>query len=111
MRQIYASVCRACPQRQEGNVCGATATSKPIDELLPLGVCPVGRWPQINPQPVALRPARPAQNPVGLGDLVHAVTRWCRLDLLAQWYTRWTGRDCGCERRRSWLNRWRLWWR
>ena len=41
---------------------------------------------------------------VGLGDWLER-----RLGAFGWWYKRtwrrWTGRDCGCDRRRAWLNR------
>ena len=39
-----------------------------------------------------------------LGDTVADFTHATGLDKLAETYTRVTGRDCGCERRRQFLN-------
>lgn len=41
----------------------------------------------------------------GLGDVVASFTRASGLDRLAKGYEKVTGRPCGCEERRSSLNR------
>ena len=48
------------------------------------------------------------RRPIGLGDLAHAVIHALRLHWLATWYTRLTGRDCGCQQRKNWLNQFRI---
>ncbi len=47
----------------------------------------------------------PDQPSRGLGDTVAKITRATGLDRLAHAYTRVTGRDCGCGRRQTELNR------
>jgi hypothetical protein len=41
----------------------------------------------------------------GVGNRVASVTRSTGVDRLAHIYTAITGRDCGCDGRRRWLNR------
>ncbi len=40
----------------------------------------------------------------GLGDVVADFTASTRLDRVADWVSRTTGRDCGCDARREKLN-------
>lgn len=40
----------------------------------------------------------------GLGDMVADFTHLTGIDRLAQTYTECTGKDCGCEERRTWMN-------
>lgn len=42
----------------------------------------------------------------GLGDTVAKFTHSTGLDKLAEYYTRLTGKDCGCDQRRQKLNQW-----
>ncbi len=44
-----------------------------------------------------------------LGDVVADITHATGLDKAADAYTRLTGKDCGCEERRSFLNRLSFW--
>lgn len=43
-------------------------------------------------------------NPLPLGDIVSNVATTFGLDKAAKWVETWTGKDCGCEGRRQWLN-------
>jgi arabinan endo-1,5-alpha-L-arabinosidase len=45
----------------------------------------------------------------GLGDLVEAGAKWMGMDKFAAWYERVSGRPCGCEARKTLLNRVTLW--
>jgi hypothetical protein len=41
-----------------------------------------------------------------LGDAVAVVTHATGIDCVAACYTEITGKDCGCDKRRQFLNRW-----
>ena len=50
---------------------------------------------------------RPIQ-PAGLGDFVETVAKLVGADKAAKLYERLSGRSCGCQARKAWLNRaWR----
>jgi hypothetical protein len=43
----------------------------------------------------------------GLGDIVSIITRFFKIDVLAEKIAKLRGKkDCGCERRRKTLNKW-----
>jgi hypothetical protein len=45
-----------------------------------------------------------SHNPLPLGDMVESVAKKVGADKLAKWYETWSGRDCGCDGRKRWLN-------
>lgn len=46
-----------------------------------------------------IRPSR------GLGDTVAKITRATGIERAVKWLSEITGMDCGCEKRREWLNK------
>lgn len=47
----------------------------------------------------------PSDSSRGLGDTIAKLTHVTKLDLLAETYTRITGKDCGCAKRQTKLNK------
>jgi hypothetical protein len=45
----------------------------------------------------------------GLGDLIERGIKSIGLDVLAKWWEKHTGKSCGCEKRKAWLNRLANW--
>lgn len=48
--------------------------------------------------------AEQSRNPLPLGDMVETVAKAVGADRVAAWYSNWTGKDCGCNGRKQWLN-------
>ena len=42
----------------------------------------------------------------GLGDRVEDAIKKAKLDAIAKAYTKATGKDCGCNKRKQQLNKW-----
>jgi hypothetical protein len=40
----------------------------------------------------------------GLGDLIYYITKYTGIKWLVGVYSKWTGKDCGCEGRREKMN-------
>lgn len=75
-------------------------------------------WGYVPPErPAASQPQQPDipvealtdEERVGLGDLLATGIKAVGLDVLARWYENLTGQPCGCETRRSLLNRLASW--
>lgn len=48
--------------------------------------------------------AAASRNPLPLGDMVETVAKTVGADKVAAWWSEWTGKDCGCNGRKQWLN-------
>jgi len=40
-----------------------------------------------------------------LGDLIYYITKYTGIKALVNWYSKYTGKDCGCDERRKKLNK------
>ena len=59
---------------------------------------------EFNTDEVTAEFAKHSKNPLPLGDIVETVAKLLGADKVAAWYEKWTGKSCGCTRRKKWLN-------
>ncbi len=124
-------VCHRCPRRARNcnGACPCLEDSHDIIAHAQAAYCPLKKYGDgIEPQgwcdvpKVEAGKALPAQPPpefpvealdaderMKLGDLIEAGIKSIRLDVLAELWKKATGVDCGCTKRRDFLNRISLW--
>jgi hypothetical protein len=107
----FAANVPACHGCARGPIC--PSDGKIVSAHADAGYCPLGKFADAQSKPEGWEelqnpdPLKPAPPTIPLaGDLVAALTHKLGVDRAAKYLAKLAGKpDCGCEKRRVWLNR------